>query len=236
MKTILILGSTSPIGAALSEQFSKGNRIILSGRNQSRLSEVAGKCTKSGAIVVNIVPADLSKSIQAILNVNSEYPIEIIIDAASSASTHRDTSLKLNTMVDTIQADLLSHLHIYQELTQLNNKSPDIIFISTILAIIKTPDREVYSALKRMVEIYLQIIIAAQPETRILIFRIGKLIDSKRDSLAAISLAERVKHDFLAGHNLVNYGFSGKLLTYLNAIHPTVLNFFIETLRRVRNT
>ena len=234
MKTILILGSTSPIGAALSEQFSRGNKVILSGRNQTRLNETADRCMKFGAIAVKIAATDLAKSIQVILDINSEWPIEMIIDAASATSMHRDSEVTSEAILDILQADLISHLHIYRKLSQLNNKHPDIVFISTVLAIVKTPDREIYSALKRLIEIYLQKIMASEPLIRVLIFRIGTLIDSRKDSLKAIALAERVRHDLLVGHTTVKYGFSGKILVCLNTLHPVVLNFFVKAQRTLR--
>lgn len=234
MKTILILGATSPIGAALSEQFSKGNQIVLSGRNQARLSNIADRCAKAGAVAVRIAAADLAQTIQPIIDANSEYPIDLIIDAASGASRVRDPDVAPDAMRDIIQADVLSHLDIYQQLARQNKKHPDVVFISTVLAIVKTPEREIYSSAKRLIEIYLEKIVTAEPNTRVLIFRVGKLIDSKQDSQKAKAMAEKVQYKLSAGNATTIYGISGHILKGLNSLHPVALNFIVKIQRRLR--
>lgn len=237
MQTILILGATSPIGAALSEQFSKGNQIVLSGRNQARLSTIADMCSKAGAVAVKIAAADLAQTIQPIIDVNSEWPIGLIVDAASAASGAsriRDPDVTHDAMVDIIQADVLSHLDIYQQLARLNNKHPDVVFISTVLAIVKTPEREIYSSVKRLIEIYLKKIITAEPHTRVLIFRVGKLIDPKQDSQKAKVMAKRIQHELSAGKVTATYGLSGRIMMGLNLLHPLVLNLIVRIQRYLR--
>jgi short-subunit dehydrogenase len=238
MQTILILGATSPIGAALSEQFSKGNKIILSGRNQTRLSAIAERCTNKGAIAVRIAAADLAQTIQPIIDANSEYPIDLIVDAASSASGAslvRDTDVTSDAIRNIMQADVMSHLDIYQQLTRLNKKHPDVVFISTVLAIVKTPEREIYSAAKRLIEIYLEKIAAAGSNAKILIFRVGKVIDPKQDSHKAKAMAERVQREFSGKNITAIYGISGRILIGLSLLHPVVLNFIVSIQRGLRD-
>lgn len=233
MQTILILGATSPIGAALSEQFSKGNQIVLSGRNQARLNTIADRCAKAGAVAVRIAASDLAQTIQPIIDANSEWPIDLIIDAASGASRFRDPDVAPDAMRDIIQADVLSHLDIYQQLARLNKKHPDVVLISTVLAIVKTPEREIYSSAKRLIEIYLVKTIITS-NTRILIFRVGKLINPKQDSPQAKVMAARVLHELSAGNVTAIYGISGRILIGLNSLHPVVLNFIVRIQRGLR--
>jgi short-subunit dehydrogenase len=237
MQTILILGATSPIGAALSEQFSNGNRIVLSARNHVRLIAVADRCIKVGAIAVRIAAADLAHTIQPIIDANSEWPIDLIVDAASAASGAsrvRDPDVAPDAMQGIIQADVLAHLDLYQRLAQLNRKHPDIVFISTVLAIVKTPEREIYSAVKRLVEIYLEKLATSEPAVKVLIFRIGKLIDPDRDSQSAKTMAARVQHELTAGSLTALYGMGGRVLIWLNFLHPHVLNLIVRILRIFR--
>lgn len=237
MQTILILGATSPIGAALSEQFSEGNRIVLSGRNQERLSSIADRCAKAHAISVMIAAADLAQTIQPIIDANSEWPIDLIVDAASAASGAsrvRDRDVAPEAMCSIIQADILSHLDLYQKLAQVNGKHPDVVFVSTVLSIVKTPEREIYSAAKRLVEIYLEKIDAARTNTRILIFRVGKLIDPKRDSSKAKAMAKTIQNCLTIGKFKVMYGISGRILMGLNLLHPVVLNSAVRIQRALR--
>ena len=239
MKTILILGATSPIGAALSEQFSKGNRIILSGRNQARLSTVADRCATAGSIAVRIAPADLAQTIQPIIDANSEWAIDQIIDAASAASgaSHvRDLDVAPDAMRGIIQADVLSHLDLYQQLARLNRKHPDVAFISTVLAIVKTPGREIYATMKRMVELYLEKMQLSTPDTRILVFRVGKLVSADHDTDSAKQLAKNVAKAFLGNKKQVLYGTKGFALKILYVIHPALVSNIIRLQRKIRRT
>ena len=233
MQTILILGSTSMIGEALSKIFSSGNNIILSGRNQKRLYEVANSCLISGALSTTIVAADLKKSIQPILETNSKYQIDLIIDAASTTSKYKDEKITGVMMEDIINSDLTSHLLLFKELQRRNNAHPNIIFISSILAEIKTPDREMYSMLKRFVELYLLKTIKLNPSRKILIFRIAKSISKTNLGPEIEKIAFQVKVDYELGSGIKLYGMSGKALMYLNAIHPILMRLPVKLRRMI---
>ncbi len=235
MKNILVLGASSTIGSALGQRFAKGNRVILSGRNHAKLKVVAEKCRESGATEVEIILSDLAKSTQPIIDINLKWPIDLIIDSASAASMFRDEEIKAEEIPNLIKADLISHLYIFQELLRLNEKHPDIIFVSTILAIVKTPDRECYLSLKRLIEIYLEKIITMDSGTKITIFRIGKLIAKNQESKMATAVAARVWTDFFSGNAIVNYGLSGHILLSLNNIHPLAVGLVIKIQRFLRS-
>lgn len=236
MQTILILGASSSIGAALSEQFSKGNRVILSGRNQSRLNAVSVRCTRAGAVAVKIVATDLSQSVHPIIAINAEWSVNLIVDAASAASLARDSSIAPDAMRDIFQADVLSHLDIYQQVARLNKKHPDVVFISTVLSIVKTPDREIYSSVKRMLEIYLEKMRLSAPDVKILVFRVGKTINPECDNGEAIALARSVKSSFLMNKERVLYGAAGVVLRTLYVIHPALVGSVIRLQRKIRRS
>jgi short-subunit dehydrogenase len=235
MKNILVLGASSVIGSALGKRFSKGNRVILSGRNYIKLKAVAEKCRESGATDVEIVLSDLAKSIQPIIDINLKWPIDLIIDSASAASMFRDEEIKPEEISILIKSDLISHLYIFQKLLRLNNTHPDIIYVSSVLAKVKTPGREFYSLTKRMTEMYLEKIIKLDSGTRITIFRIGKLIAKNQDNRVATEIASKVWTDFFSGNTIVNYGLGGHILLSLNIIHPVTINFVIKIQRFLRS-
>lgn len=55
-KTVLITGATSGIGLGCARKFAKnGDRLILTGRNEERLSEICKELTDEGAEVVTLV-------------------------------------------------------------------------------------------------------------------------------------------------------------------------------------
>ena len=133
-----------------------------------------------------------------------------------------------------IEADLISHLHLFYQIFLINSKAPKIIFITTILSILKTPEREIYYSAKRMIEIYLEKIIAHEKKAKILIFRIGTLINSNQDNAKAGLLAKKVKRDFSRGVSVASYGAAFKFLTILKKIHPVLLDFVIKIQRLIR--
>jgi len=238
MKTVLILGATSPIGAALSEQFSEGNRVILSGRNRTRLDSVAARCAKAGAFATKAVAADLAQTIQPIVEANAEWPIELIVDAASAtsgASRVRDPDVPYSAMRGLIQADVLAHLDIYHAVADHNGRFPDVIFISTILSVVRTPGREIYSTTKRLMEIYLEKVALDDPNRRVLIYRIGTVISPEEDSQKAVLAASHAKQMFSSGLTVASYGRSGQILKALDTIHPLLLRTAVRIQRFLRS-
>lgn len=232
MQTILVLGSSSAIGEALAKKFSYGNHIILSGRNQAKLDEVAKNCLICGALSTAIVAVDLSKSVQPILEINIRSRIDLVIDAASTASRSRDSNITEIMMEEIIYADLTSHLALYTKLHQQNHEYPNIIFISSVLAIIKTPDKEIYSMLKRLLEIYFLKLMEAHPLRKILIFRIAKEIPRINNNQEAEKLAQKVQKAYDRNCEIEKYGLSGEILNYANLIHPILTRVMIAIKRR----
>ena len=229
----LILGSTSTIGEALAKKFSYGNNIILSGRDQVKLNEVAKNCQICGALSVFVIEVDLSKSIQPILEINIRSRIDLVIDAASTSSRYRDSNITEVMMEDTINADLISHLTLYEKMYKQNLEYPNIIFISSVLAIIKTPDREIYSMLKRLLEVYLLKLMEAHPLRKILIFRIAKGISRTNSNLEATIIALKVQLAHNDGCGIKKYGLSGEILIHANLIHPLFMRLLVAIKRKV---
>jgi short-subunit dehydrogenase len=231
-----MLGSTSLVGEAIIEEFSKDNRIILSGRNDARLTEVSNRCMRAGALDVKIVVADLSETIQPIVNANFEWPIDLLIDAASAASINRDSEVKPETIIQIIQADVIAHMELLKIISENNARHPNVIFISTILTRIKTPDREIYSMAKRIMEIYLQKIAKTKPNVKILIFHIAKIIDTKHDRLKAKTMAKSLYLSSLEGGSTIIYGLLGRILILLSLLHPKILDVIIIAHRKFRGS
>lgn len=234
MLNILVLGASSPIGKSLSEFFSSGNNIVLSGRNIINLNRAADICRLSGANSITVIPTDLAKSIKPLLDHNLLMPFDLIIDAACAASRFKDGQIAPNSLSYILESDLLSHLHVYQLISKQNYRHPDIIFISSVLSRVKTPDREIYSMVKRLIEIYLNGIGISNMNTRILIFQIGRVINFKDSNLETKKIAWCVKDNFVKGVSYHLYGGFGRLLVMLNFIHHLVPVLPIKIYREIR--
>lgn len=233
-KTILILGSTSLIGAELSKKFSQHNKIILAGRNCFKLSRLAEECKKLNPVDIKIVATDFTWSIAPILEISKEWPVDLVIDAASASSSYRDSSVTYSCIRDLISADINSHLDLLKELENLNKKHPDVIFISTALSEIKTPDREIYSATKRILELYLKKARLANLDLKVLIFRIGKVVDKKNGQKNAEKIAANLWRVWQTDKYIKAYGFGGNIMKIVYSIHPVLLKILVIAQRKLR--
>lgn len=233
MRNILILGASSPIGTALAESFAAGNSLILSGRRTDRLEIAARRCEAAGSKSVLLAAAQLPGETGMLSDLAIRSNVDLVIDAASAASISRDDEIGPEKLQGLVESDVCAHLCILERLSD-QGKYPDVIFISSVLSLVSTPSREIYSMMKRLMEIYLHKSRSCHPEARILIFRVGKVIDSRADSPAALALASRVREDFSAGQHEALYGGSGRILQVLNAIHPALVRLSVRIQRSLR--
>jgi NADP-dependent 3-hydroxy acid dehydrogenase YdfG len=234
MRNILILGASSPIGTALAEAFARGNSLILSGRRVQRLEEAAARCRSAGATSVSIAAAKLPADAEQIADMAIRQDVDLVIDTASATSVSRDHEIKPEELAEMIESDTCAHLRILGKISIAKGKHPDVVFISSILALVSTPSREIYSMMKRLGEIYLHKARTRHPQARILIYRVGKVIDSGSDSPAATTLANGVRRDFDAGLQEVLFGGTGHILKILNAVHPGLVSLAVTVQRLLR--
>lgn len=85
MKTVLITGASSGLGAAMAIQFKEGDyKLILTGRNAERLDEV---CNQVGATAQSII-CDLSspEDINALVKSLGDDPLDLLINNAGVVS------------------------------------------------------------------------------------------------------------------------------------------------------
>jgi len=149
-----ITGASSGIGAALAEALAaKGARLILSGRNQAALTEVA-QCCNTEHLILPFEATDFAR-----------LP-EIVAQAAAWAAPHggpyglvnnagiSQRSLAVDTTFEVYQRiidiDLLAPIALTQQLLPLMAKSGGgrIVAISSVAGIIGAPIRSAYSAAK----------------------------------------------------------------------------------------
>ena len=231
---ILVLGASSHIGSALAEAFCPENELILVGRNVARLREAADRCKRSGAAQVACVEVDLSVGVNSVLKAIAGTHVDLIIDAASASSGKRDSAIELHEFVHLVSADLLSRMEIMDHVVRNQGAAPAVVFISTVLTLLKSPGRTVYTALKELYENYLNKMKRNRSELYLLVVYVGTVIDTSKASKKAEQLASAVFEAFQKKKEKLFFGLSGMLLLTLFYIQPVI--FYLVTLaqRRVR--
>jgi short-subunit dehydrogenase len=231
---ILVLGASSNIGTALAEAFCLDNNLILVGRNVDKLTASANKCKYSGASLVAYVEQDLCQGVSAVLQAIEGKRIDLVIDAASASSRYRDYELEPKDIPRYVFADLLSRAEIIDHILRNQDSAPAMIFISTVLTLVKSPGRRVYTALKTLNETYLKQIKGSRSDFYLLIVYVGTVIDSRHDTHKSTRLATAVSQAFAKGNEKIFFGLSGVFLLILFHLQPMLYYAVTIAQRRIR--
>ena len=231
---ILVLGASSNVGTALAEAFSFNNSLILVGRHVERLLVATNRCKESGANHVSHVEQDLSLGIGAVLQAIEGKQIHLVIDAASASSRYRDVEIESNDIPRYVFADFLSHTEIMDHILQNQDIAPAVIFISTVLTLVKSPGRTIYTALKVLYAAYLTKIKNIRPDFNLLIVYVGTVIDTRKETRKPKKLASGVFKAFNSKKGKVFFGLSG--IVYLVLFYSQPLLFYGVTVaqRKIR--
>lgn len=217
---ILVLGASSYVGAALAEAFSPNNDLILVGRDVDRLMMAANKCKNSGASQIAYIEQDFGQGVSAVLQAIEGKRIDLVIDAASASSRYRDTQIEPSDIPRYVSADFLSRTEIMDHLLRNQDSAPAMVFISSILTLVKSPGRKIYTALKTLNEIYLTKIKNSRPDFYLLIVYVATVIDAKHETNKPKKLAMAVSGAFSNKNEKLFFGLSGIFLLFLFYFQP----------------
>ena len=231
---VLILGASSAVGSALASEFAPGNSLILAGRNRERLAEAEDACRRAGALHATSVAADLVAGVGSLLQAVEGPRIDLIVDAATAASATRDDKIEAGQLQGLLAADLTSKIELLDHLLERQAEAPGVIFVSTVLTLVKSPGRTVYASLKCLNEAYLKTTRERRPDLRLLVVYVGTVIDPRNPSGKASRLARAVGKAFRAGKSRMSFGLSGALLVGLFYVQPVLFLFAISVQRRLR--
>ena len=217
---VLVLGASSKIGAALAQAFAPNSRLVLVGRDPERLAQAAEMCRNAGALHVDFVSVDLSSDMVPLIQTLATTYIHLIIDAASSSSAKRDNEIGPDDIGALVAGDFLSRLKLLDYMKRVQGPVPAVIFISTVLTLVRSPGREVYSSLKRLDEIYFTKLRDTGAVSHLLIVHVGKVIDKNNGACEAEKLATVVSSAFRLKRTEMLYGLSGRLFVILFYFQP----------------
>src|ERR1017187_2969678 len=217
---ILVLGASSYVGAALAEAFSPNNGLILVGRDVDRLIMATKICKNSGAAQVAYIEQDLGQGVSAVLQAIEGKRIDLVIDAASASSRYRDTEIEPSDIPRYVYADFLSRTEIMDHVLRNQDSAPAMIFISTVLTLVKSPGRRIYTALKALNETHLTKIKNSRPDFYLLIVYVGAVIDPRHETRKPKELASAVFPAFANKNESLFFGLSGIFLLILFYLQP----------------
>ena len=149
-KVVWITGASSGIGAALAREWAdRGASIILSGRDEARLAEVAANCGDTLTLPFDVRDdAALAKAVEAALGWKGHVDVAV----ANAGVSQRSQALKTDMSVyrDIIDVDLTAQIAFSQSLIgpMVDRGSGALLFISSIAGKVGVPMRTAYCAAK----------------------------------------------------------------------------------------
>src|SRR5262249_17512933 len=157
-RTVLITGASSGIGKALAFHYAReGSKLVLLGRDQSRLDMVAEECRKlGGSVQVNSLDvrnrAEMSTWIR---QVDEATPVDLVIaNAGVMAGTPPGGEIEpADAAYFLVETNVLGVLNTIQPLlpAMMSRRKGQIAIISSIAAFIPLPDSPSYCASKSAV-------------------------------------------------------------------------------------
>jgi short-subunit dehydrogenase len=228
---ILILGASSQIGYNLALCFSKNNSLVLLGRQGIRLNETAAQCLLAGASHAEVLIHDLAGEVDVLIRQLKNKKFDLIINLIATTSRVKDREFSLCQLERYVSSDLVVPVKLIQILRSQSAKPLKVIFISSILASVPSPDRQFYGSLKMLQEICLHKLFESCKDTELLIVKVGTVVPHDRLSQRSINLAKAIYCAHIKNVQVLNYGVVGRLYVWLFNIQPLVF-FFVTKLQR----
>lgn len=150
-KAVWITGASSGIGAALARAYAKrGCRLILSGRNQAALAEVAAQCG-TGHLVLPFDTGDFAAAAKAADEAWAwSGGIDVLVNNAGISQRSLAVDTDFSVYQKMIDIDLLGPICLTQALLKrmVERKTGQIVMISSLAGKIGSPLRTAYCAAK----------------------------------------------------------------------------------------
>jgi len=159
-KTVLITGGGSGIGFEIAKLLSqKGNKVIITGRTESKLQKAAGQLNNVSFIATNVNSETAVNSL--VDRINSEYgALDILINNAGAASVYK-LGVGVNAYdkaANEIQTNYLSIIRLTEKLLPIlsNPAEAAIVNVTSIVAFVPGINLPTYAASKAALHSYSQ--------------------------------------------------------------------------------
>lgn len=174
--TILITGGSAGIGLEIARKFvALGNKVIITGRDEARLSKAAAEL---GNVIA--IPFDVSKSsnVAALTDlIKNEYPdLNVVINNAGRAVVHNLAEAKNSFEIaeDEMHTNYLSVIRLNEKLLPIlkEQKEAAIVNVSSIAAFVPGHYLPTYAASKAALHSYSLTLRLSLRETAIKVFEL----------------------------------------------------------------
>jgi len=232
---VLVFGASSSVGASVAESFSPGNNMFLTGRDASGLRRAAQRCKRAGASDVAEMVWDLGKGSGDLGKEAVRWCPDIIVNAASASSRLQDDKIAAEELEKIVATDLTVPLDVIRAvLSDRRGDQVGIVYISSFLSVVLSPDRAIYGALKRIHEKVLLGLAASHPGVRLMIVRVSRRIPIEGESREAKRLGAAVLEGYRKGKRTMYHGVSGKLGMLLFYFQPAFFRLGVKLDRLMR--
>ena len=231
---VLILGASSPIGHELALCFAEGNSLTISGRNEAHLQALARTCREREVHRVTTIVRDITDGVAALEKDFGGTSFDVVINAVSATSGVRDSDIVPSELQKYAMADLIIPVNFIESLIQRQRSPMKLIFVSSVLAAVMSPNRFFYGALKSLQEMQLRKLTQTYKGVELLVVRVGKVIPNDRPTVLAQKFASAVYQAHRRGSTTLNYGVAGWLYRALFYVHPCVFHTMVRLQRWVR--
>jgi len=154
-KWAIITGASSGIGKALALEFASGGfNVVLTGRNEQALAQVAADCSDKFRVATEVLPAELSRSdstdrlIATITAQQRNY--EVLVNNAGFGVTGTFSDADIQTEIDLLNVQLTAALKLTKAILpgMISRRSGRILNVGSVYCYAPVPFQSVYSACK----------------------------------------------------------------------------------------
>lgn len=211
--TVLISGGSAGIGLEIAKLLSeKGNKVIITGRNEARLQQAASQLKSVSTIVSDVSNAEDVENL--VSQIKSEFPdLNMVINNAGRALVYDITEENVNAFEkaeDEMLTNYLSIIRLNEKLLPVlkTNDNPTIVNVSSVVAFVPGA-LATYSASKAALHSYTRYLRLALKNANVKVFELmPPLVDTEfsapiggKNGVPASFVAEQ----FIAGLEENNY-------------------------------
>jgi uncharacterized oxidoreductase len=223
-KTILVTGGGSGIGLEITKLLSeKGNRVIITGRNEAKLSKAASQFKNVTAIACDVtVEADV---LRLVSKIEKDFgDLSVLINNAGVAHVHRlhQSANTFDIAQEEISINYLSVVRLTENLLPVLKKQKEAAIVNVTSIVVFAPAASIptYSASKAALHAYTQILRHSLENTSVQVFELmpplvntdmAKEIGGEQRGMPASQVADALYTALQTGEFEIHVGMTAQL-------------------------